>query len=51
MSIRPIRLAIGFYRVLEVVTTVLEGVVYTDTLTRVDALTRVRYYFCLVFKA
>jgi hypothetical protein len=46
--VRPVRLAIGFYRVLEVVTTVLEEVVRVDVLTRVD-ITRA-CYFCLVFK-
>jgi hypothetical protein len=46
--VQPIRLAVGFYRVLEVVTTMLEEVVRVDVLTHVDV-TRV-YYFYLAFK-
>jgi hypothetical protein len=48
VSVRPIRLAVGFYRVPEVATTVLEEVVHVDVLTRVDV-TRTRC-FCLAFK-
>ena len=49
MSVRPVKLAVGFYRVPEVVTTTSEEVVRTDTLTRVDV-TRARYFY-LAFKA
>jgi hypothetical protein len=49
VSIQPVRLAVGFYRVLEVVTTMLGGVVCIDTLTCIDVLTRARYFY-LVFK-
>ena len=48
VSIRPVRLAIGFHRVPGVAATTSEGVVRTDTLTRIDV-TRARC-FCLAFK-
>ena len=49
VSVRPVRLAVGFHRVPGVAATTSEGVVRTDALTRVDV-TRARC-FCLAFKA
>ena len=48
VSIWPVRLAVGFYRVLEVVATMLEEVVYIDTLIYIDI--TCTHYFYLVFK-